>query len=107
MKKVVFTYLLICFSLYGFSQTCTFSGTIENAKGEPIPYSSIYIPKLATGKMANMDGKYKMNLPCGKYKIKVQCLGYETLFLEIDASSSSKNKTIVPRLSSITFCVSQ
>lgn len=103
LKKVTLLYFLICFFLHGFSQTCSISGTIKNAKGEPIPYSSIYISKLSTGKMANMEGKYKMNLPCGKYKIKVQCLGYETMFLEIDASSSNKNKTIVLPAKSFTI----
>ncbi len=94
MKKAILLYLFVLLNVFGFSQTCTISGTIENEKGEPIPYSSIYISKLATGKMANMDGKYKMNLPCGKYKVKVQSLGYQTMFIEIDASSS-KSKTIV------------
>ncbi|PCJ00833.1 MAG: hypothetical protein COB15_01815 [Flavobacteriales bacterium] len=105
MKQVVFTYLLICFSLYGIAQTCTFSGAIENAKGEPIPYSSIYISKLATGKMANMNGKYRMNLPCGAYKIKVQCLGYETKFITIDASKSNSTKIIV--LSAKSFAIKE
>ncbi len=94
MKKTLLISILVLIASGSiFSQTCTFSGTIQDTKGEPIPYSSIYIPKLATGKMANMDGKYKMSLPCGKYKIKVQCLGYETKFLDIDASSN-QTKTI-------------
>ena len=42
-----------------------------------------------------MDGNYKISLPCGQYKMKVQCLGYETIFLTIDASSNDNNKTIV------------
>ena len=86
-----------------FSQTCTFSGTIQDEKGKPIPYSSIYIPKLATGKMANMNGQYKMTLPCGKYKVKVQCLGYETKFTELDATKNNGKKTII--LSSKTFSI--
>ena len=88
---------------YSQSNTCTFSGTIQNAAGEPIPYGTIYIPKLATGKMANMEGKYKMSLPCGKYKIKVQCLGYETKFLNIDASNANSKKTITQSTTSFSI----
>ncbi|MBL4669691.1 MAG: carboxypeptidase-like regulatory domain-containing protein [Flavobacteriales bacterium] len=105
MKKTILLYIFFLISLVGASQTCTFSGTVQNKKGEPIPYSSIYIPKLATGKMANMDGKYKISLPCGTYKIKVQCLGYETKFLEVNASSTNSKKTIV--LSSKSFNIKE
>jgi hypothetical protein len=97
LKKFLITYIalfLIVISGYTQSGTCTFSGIIQNSNGEPIPYGTIYIPKLATGKMANMEGKYKMSLPCNKYKIKVQCLGYETKFLNIDASKINSKKTI-------------
>jgi hypothetical protein len=97
LKKFLVAYIalfLIVISGYTQSGTCTFSGTIQNSNGEPIPYGTIYIPKLATGKMANMEGKYKMSLPCDKYKIKVQCLGYETKFLNIDASKINSKKTI-------------
>jgi len=90
-------------SSFSQSNTCTFSGTIQDTKGEPIPYGTIYIPKLATGKMANMEGKYKMNLPCGKYKIKVQCLGYQTKFINIDASSINSKKTIVLSVASFSI----
>ncbi len=97
MKKIIFLNILIFITGVSFSQpsTCTFSGTIQDKKGEPIPYSSIYFPKLATGKMTNMEGKYKINLPCGKYKIKVQCLGYQTTLMEIDATSPNSEKIIV------------
>ena len=52
-----------------------------------------------------MNGKYKMSLPCGKYKIKVQCLGFETKFLTINASSPNNTKTIV--LSSKSFSIKE
>ena len=106
MKKILAVHIalfLIITSSYAQTNTCTFSGTIQNANGEPIPYGTIYIPKLTTGKMANMDGKYKMSLPCGKYKIKVQCLGYETKFLNIDASNINSKKTIT--LSTTSFSI--
>ena len=96
MKKTSFLLLLLILTSFGFSQTCTFSGTIEDAKGNPIPYSSIYFPKLVTGKMTNMDGKYKIDLPCDSYKIKIQCLGFETQIIEINVSSNLE-KTIVLR----------
>jgi len=104
LKKTVLLYSLLSLTVFGFSQNCTFSGVIKNPQGEPIPYSSIYIPKLATGKMANEEGKYSMNLPCGIYKIKVQSLGYQTQFLEIDLSSN-KNKSIT--LSSKSFAIKE
>ena len=97
MKKIVFIFIAYFLTHLGFAQSgsCTFSGTILNTKGEPIPYSSIYFPKLTTGKMSNMDGNFKINLPCGKYKIKIQSLGYQTQILEIDASSSQKKKIVL------------
>ena len=106
MKKILilniiyFTCLLVSFSQ---TNTCTLSGVIQNKKGDPIAYSSIYIPKLATGKMANMNGEYKMSVPCGQYKIKIQCLGYTAKFINIDATSLNKNLTIVLESASYNF----
>jgi Family of unknown function (DUF5686)/CarboxypepD_reg-like domain len=104
LKKFLLLHIIFFIaSSIAFSQNCTFSGIIQDAKGSPIPYSSIYIAKLATGKMANMEGKYEMNLPCGNYQIKVQCLGFETKLLNIDASSANSKKTIVLKAKSFTF----
>ena len=53
-------------------------GTISNEQGEAVPFANIYIPELSTGTTSNIDGKYELKLPEGKWEILFQYLGYQT-----------------------------
>lgn len=95
MKKFIVLVNLVFINTFLFSQECGFSGVIQDQKGTPIPYGSIYIAKIGTGNIANAEGKFQLRIPCGSYQIKLQCLGYETKTINIDASVNKENQIIV------------
>lgn len=68
-------------------------GRVANEKGEPVPFANIYIPKLSTGTTSNIDGKYELKLPEGKWEILFQYLGYQTqtMALTIDKTFQEIN----------------
>ncbi len=79
--------ILLSFSI-GCILTFTISaqgirGQITNAQGEAIPFANVYIPQLSTGTTSNIDGRYELNLPEGKWNILFQYLGYQTQTREL------------------------
>ena len=70
-------------------------GTIKDAEGEPIPYSTVYIQELRQGTTANTKGDYELPLPDGKYTVIYQSLGYEPNFRDITMKGSPVTANIV------------
>ncbi len=69
--------LILSFStIYG--QT-GIKGHIKDAKGVPLPYSTIYIKELKTGTVANENGYFEYPMRQGEYQIDFRCLGYLTV----------------------------
>ncbi len=66
-------------------------GNIINSKGEPIPYSSIYIPSLHKGTTANEEGVFHMALEPGEYELIIQYLGYKTQVFNIKIENEYLN----------------
>ena len=61
----------------------------DKVTGEALPGSTIYIPELKTGAMADIAGGYKIeNLPRTKVIIQVSFLGYKSIVENVDLSSS-------------------
>lgn len=63
-------------------------GHINNSNGEPIPFASIYVPKLSTGTTSNLEGNYELKIPEGKWTILFQYLGYQTVTQEVTVDKS-------------------
>jgi len=47
--------------------------------------------------MSNMDGEYKINLPCGAYQIKIQSLGFQTLETTIKVSGQIQKDIVLQK----------
>lgn len=81
------------FSGYLYSQTTTFTGTaIDEATGEGIPFANVVLYKNGVqlkGSATDFDGSFKFSFDVTDYcKIKVQCIGYETVEKTIKLKSS-------------------
>ncbi|MCQ2076825.1 MAG: carboxypeptidase-like regulatory domain-containing protein [Bacteroidaceae bacterium] len=78
---------ILLFTLFTFAFTLCYgqdkiSGKVVDAKTkEGLPYASIYLSD-APGTLTNEDGEYDLRNPHTGY-VKVQCLGYETLQMDI------------------------
>ncbi|OCX54686.1 hypothetical protein BEL04_10705 [Mucilaginibacter sp. PPCGB 2223] len=95
MKKVYTTTAFKCclviagllFNLKALAQTVTVSGAITDAKGNAVPFASIYIRSTTRGTSANSEGKYTLQLAPGSYEILFKAIGYKQESRRVDAKT--------------------
>ncbi|PKP52038.1 MAG: hypothetical protein CVT92_10825 [Bacteroidetes bacterium HGW-Bacteroidetes-1] len=97
IQFLLWVLLLIFFSLSLKSQGV--KGIISDSKGNPVPYSSVYVPSLQSGTTANDDGIYQLLLESGAYELIIQYLGYktQTIPLTIGENISTLNVILEPQ----------
>jgi outer membrane receptor for ferrienterochelin and colicin len=87
MKKILLFYLTVFSCLLSF----TFAGTtgkiagkaIDTKTGEMLPFVNITIGGTNLGAATDIDGYYViLNIPPGKYNIKAQYIGYQSVLVE-------------------------
>src|SRR5262245_37108646 len=74
-----FITVIILIGLASSAQGGGVAGMVTNEKGEPLPYTTIFVKETGSGTVANGRGAYELLLPSGKYQITFQYLGYETV----------------------------
>ncbi len=60
------------------AQEYLLTGTITNAKLEPVPFASVRVKELQTGAVTDEKGKFTLQLEAGKYDLVITILGYKT-----------------------------
>jgi iron complex outermembrane recepter protein len=94
MKKIIIT-LFLGFSAMLHAQN-TISGTITDAKKQPIIGVSIYAPELHKGTSTDDNGKYALsNLPNGKLKLTFTFIGFSTQNKTINLQQNETIQDIV------------
>lgn len=87
MKKIV-TKLLLLVALVPY---CLFAGTTgkltgkvtDKKTGEPLPFVNVVIDGTSLGAATDLDGKYTiLNIPPGRYSVKYQYVGYQTVVIQ-------------------------
>lgn len=94
--------VLLFSSVYTFAQSL--KGSIKDSKtGQGIPGVSISVQGRTTGTVSDGDGNYVLKLPAGTYAIKVSAVGYQVITenVQIDASGTNKNFSLVESISSL------
>ena len=102
--KLWWLLLLVIFTgITGNAQSI--KGRVVDDKGEPIPFSTIYVTELSYGAAANAEGEFRLSVPAGTYSCVFQSLGYQPLTREVDALSNKNeiNITLFP----VTYELSQ
>ncbi len=74
MKRILFIAFFLCANFWSIA--AKISGQITDEKGNPLPYSSIFIKGTTIGTTANIDGKYMLQLSPGTYTVICQHVGY-------------------------------
>ncbi len=76
----------------GLAQGNTLSGRVYDIKtNNGLPRSSVYIPDLKLGTIADTAGNYSFkSLPAGSYLVQVQFVGFKTLTKNVTISGASK-----------------
>tara|TARA_B100000315_G_scaffold260744_1_gene324740 strand:+ start:10574 stop:13006 length:2433 start_codon:yes stop_codon:yes gene_type:complete len=86
--KLCFSLLLVIVLING-QKASTISGFVrEDATGEPLPYTNIFIKDSNLGSVSNVDGYFVItNVPEGKREIAVSIIGYEMVTRKITVSA--------------------
>ena len=83
---LIFTFLFFCAAI---SHAQVIKGTIEDEKGNPIPYATIYVKELSQGITSTENGEFELSVPAGNYTCMFRSLGYEMLTQEISVNKQS------------------
>ena len=88
-------FLLAVVPAISYGQKTGIKGSVKDKTGNPIPFASIGVEKVALGTMANEEGKFKLEMPKGNYGIYFQCIGFKTVKKEVEVSSGFEDLEIV------------
>ncbi len=83
MNKLILLFLLFPFIIYS-GTTGKLSGTIKDAHtGEALVGANLMFEGTSLGAATNINGEYViLNIPPGKYDVRVSYIGYETLIIK-------------------------
>ncbi|HLO90138.1 MAG TPA: DUF5686 and carboxypeptidase regulatory-like domain-containing protein [Lentimicrobium sp.] len=94
MRNFLFlSVVIILFPVTGVAQSI--QGTIKDAQGNAIPYSTIYIRELSLGAAANDEGQFSVSVPPGRYVCVFQSLGYQPVIREVTVTTKTEVLEIV------------
>ena len=93
MKKALTILTGILLYLQSVAQTVTLSGTVtDKSTGDPVDFATIQLEATEQWAVADINGKFVIkNVPIGKNRVKVSCLGYVELTKEIEISKDLTN----------------
>lgn len=79
--KLAFIAIMLFGSIISFAQNSgSISGTVfDEQSGKPLPGVQIYDASSARGTVTDLNGKYHLNLPAGKYTLTISYVGYSTI----------------------------
>jgi len=74
-------------SMTTLAQKAKITGTVTDTKNEPMPFVNILVAGSTTGTSTDFDGKYKLELQPGQYKIAYGFIGYnsDTISVQLTA----------------------
>jgi hypothetical protein len=78
MRPLHYSFLLIllnCLSLHVSAGTLT--GAVRDAKGNPLPFATVFVAGTTNGTVASASGIYQLTLPAGAYDVTCQYIGYQ------------------------------
>lgn len=93
MKKLLTILFFALLCLQATAQRVTVSGVItDKSTGEPVDFATVQLELTEQWAVADIDGKFVIkNVPTGKNRIKIDCLGYVELTKEIEISKDITN----------------
>lgn len=86
MRRSLIVLLLSLMSVQAFSQKFTIAGKVlEKGANNPVEFATVVLPERELWAVADAEGSFSIaNVPQGKTRIEVSCLGYVTRSFEMD-----------------------
>ena len=94
--KLLFALLFFTCISAAMAQEYLVTGTVTNAKLEPLPYVSVRVKELQTGTTTDKAGIYKLQLESGKYDLVFSMVGYKTQVITIAITKNYTQNIILP-----------
>ena len=92
MEKRELIFFLIFTSVVFSQETATISGFVrDDATGEPLAYTNVFIKESNIGSAANIDGYYVLaNLPTGTKEVVASIIGYRMVTKEVTVQAGQE-----------------
>ncbi|MFV0604742.1 MAG: SusC/RagA family TonB-linked outer membrane protein [Niabella sp.] len=87
MRKIVMLSLLMAFSVFGFAQTKTVTGTVLDETGSAVPFASITQKGTDRGVSANADGNFSIDVRTGTVLV-ISATGFSDKEVTVGSQSS-------------------
>jgi hypothetical protein len=81
----IFLFFILFLSLTANSQKLV-KGLVTDGADQPIPGASIFLSNTSIGTSSNVQGRFELYIPAGKFDLIVSSIGYETFSKTITAS---------------------
>ena len=91
MKNICLLFLLFV----SYISNAQIYGIVKDARGEALPYASIYVKGTSKGTTSNLQGQYKLDLQPGNYEMVFQYIGLETKIVNIGLDENGKEVNVV------------
>ncbi len=79
--KLLLSCLLFLITLSALSQPATISGSVFDDKtGETLPGVTVFLEGTTLGTLTDFDGKFTLQVPPGKYTLRISFISYETVY---------------------------
>ncbi|WP_129718158.1 DUF5686 and carboxypeptidase regulatory-like domain-containing protein [Pedobacter sp. SYP-B3415] len=79
MKNLYASLILFFTFINVHAQQFKLSGQVKDARGEAVPFASVYLKNTSNGTSANVDGRYTLNMPAGKHVVLFRAVGFKPL----------------------------
>lgn len=83
VSRLIFLLVTFLATMPALAATRQVTGTITDQAGEPLVGASVLLEGSRTGCMADIDGKFSLQVPEGNASLKVALIGYQTKVVKV------------------------
>lgn len=94
VRRLIFLLAVLVGSINALAASRQVTGTVTDTQGEPMVGASIMLEKSRTGCMADIDGKFSLQVPEGPVTLKVALVGYNNKVVKVAANQNVVNVTL-------------
>ncbi len=88
--------ILLCFGVQSLQAQVIFRGVVKDSKGELLPGATIVVAGSQQGVVSAYDGSFELGFAQpGRYQIEVRFVGFESIYLEVEAGGQTAPAEIV------------
>ena len=89
-------FLLLLIAIFSVStHAVTITGTVKDAKDNPIPFCSVYLMGTTIGTTANIEGQFAFEIGAGDYEVVFRSIGYKLSSRKIKVENENLELNII------------